>query len=621
MEKKDLYLLSKKTALIKDVEKNASVFYEIKKTDKIDGGLKNSVYLIDLTDADLSNTDNIEILNDPGLIEKYTDENNLALIAIIDNNQLSLSEKLLEYNFSDFIIYPFIDLSLRVSLRNVFKNLESSIELNKLNQVGIELSAETNLDKLLKSILSTCCDITCADGGSIYIVLPAEDAQHASKTLSFELSQSDTLGNRYEKFTLPINKNSIAGYVATTKSILNIKDCYDIPKDAEFKFFDSFDKANNYTTRSMMTVPMINHVDEIIGVIQLINRKQQKNIILSSKEIVEKYVIVFDKKTERLVRSLASQAAVSIENSMLYKELKDIFDSFIQASALAVESRDPGTAGHSRRVSVFSVALAREVNNELEGALKDVKFSEDDLLCMRYAALLHDFGKIGVSEQVLTKSEKLLLSEFENIKARFETIRYYIRENAKDEEAKEKELLKIEEYFSLLEKAKVPGKLSDKERETLTYLAQLKYITASGEVKPYLTDKELSSYLLENGSLTPQERDVIRSHVFHSYKFLDEIPWPVYLRKIPKIAFAHHEMMDGSGYPNKIKSEDIPIEAQILAVSDVFDALIANDRPYKKKISIEDSLNILRKDAEAGKLNKDLVELFIKTKIYEKYSF
>ena len=193
--------------------------------------------------------------------------------------------------------------------------------------------------------------------------------------------------------------------------------------------------------------------------------------------------------------------------------------------------------------------------------------------------------------------------------------------NVKDNEAKEKELLKVDEYFKLLEKAKVPGKLSDEEKDTLKELAKLKYITSKGEVKPYLTDKELTSYLLENGSLTSQEKDMIRTHVFHSYKFLDEIPWPAALKKIPKIAFAHHELMDGSGYPNKLKNAEIPIEAQIICVADIYDALIASDRPYKDKISPKDSIEILRKEADRGKLNIDLVELFIKSRIYEKYEF
>ena len=248
---------------------------------------------------------------------------------------------MLKINFYDFIEYPFIDAKIHATLRNNIKNQENIEDINKLNQIGIELSAEKNLDKLLKNILTTCCEITGSDGGSIYIVLPVENHELKTKMLSFELSQSDTLGNRYEKFTLPINKNSIAGYVACTKKVLNIADCYNIPEDAEYKFFDSFDKANNYITRSMMSVAMIDHVGEVIGVIQLINRKSQKARILKEKQDFEKYVISFDAKCERLVRSLTSQAAVSIENTMLYKELKDIFDSFIQAAALAVESRDP----------------------------------------------------------------------------------------------------------------------------------------------------------------------------------------------------------------------------------------------------------------------------------------
>jgi HD-GYP domain-containing protein (c-di-GMP phosphodiesterase class II) len=434
--------------------------------------------------------------------------------------------------------------------------------------------------------------------------------------MSFQYSQSDTLGNIYEKFTIPVNKNSISGYAACTKKTLNIENCYKIPKRAEYKFFKDFDKANNYETRSMITVPMINHIGDVIGVVQLVNRKKDKKVKLDSREKMNEYVIPFDSKCERLLESLTSQAAIGLENTMLYKELKDIFDSFIEASALAVESRDPTTAGHSRRVSMICVSIAREINNVKRGPLAGIRFNEDEMLVLRYSALLHDFGKIGVTEHILTKGEKLLLSEFENIKERFETIRYHIGAKIKDKLNKEKELLKIDEYFRLLEKAKIPGRLSEKEKETLKKLARQKYVTVKGEVRPYLTNKELKSYLIENGSLTEQERRMIKTHVFHSYKFLDEIPWPSTLKDIPNIAYAHHELMDGTGYPNMLNGKEIPIEAQIMSVADVFDALISSDRPYKRRIDLKTALKIIRNKTDQGKLNKDIVNLFINKRLY-----
>ena len=262
------------------------------------------------------------------------------------------------------------------------------------------------------------------------------------------------------------------------------------------------------------------------------------------------------------------------------------------------------------------MVIALEINNKKKGPLAKIKFNEDEILVLRYSALLHDFGKIGVAERVLTKGEKLLLSEFENIKERFETIRYHIGSKIKDKVNKEKELLKIDEYFKLLEKAKIPGRLTDKEKETLKKLAKQKYVTLKGEVRPYLTDKELKSYLIEDGSLTEQERHMIKTHVFHSFKFLDEIPWPSTLKNIPKIAYAHHEMMDGTGYPNNLNGQEIPIEAQIMCVADVYDALVSSDRPYKKKIELKDALHIITEKAQQGKLNKEIVELFISKKLY-----
>jgi HD-GYP domain-containing protein (c-di-GMP phosphodiesterase class II) len=619
--KKEIYIISTKTGIVKKLNKILEDNYRLKQIKNIGSKISNTIVLFDLTGYDLSDLKKLAR-------QKITAENNLRFfdynivpLAIIDEKQKKHSDAVLKLNFEDFLIHPFFDNKVIATINNTIHNVDYINEINTLNQLGIELSSENNPDVLLQKILSTCRDLTLSDGGSIYTVLPGVDPEKKTKMLCFQYSQNDTLGNIYEKFTIPINKNSISGYVAFDKKTLNIADCYKIPKDAEYKFFDNFDKANNYITRSMMTVPMINHVGDVIGVVQLINRKKQKNIILDTKEKVDKYVIPFDFKCERLIRSLTSQASISLENSMLYKELKDIFDSFIEASALAVESRDPSTAGHSRRVSIYSVAIAKEINRASEGPFKNVYFSDDELLAIRYSALLHDFGKIGITENVLTKSEKIMLSEFEIIKERFETIRYHIGTKIADKEDQQKELIKIDEYFKLLEKAKVPGRLTESEIDSLNELAKKKYITVKGEVKPYLTDNELKSYLIQEGSLTKEERDLIRSHVFHSFKFLDEIPWPSNLKKIPRIAFTHHEMMDGSGYPNNLKADEIPLETQILCVADLYDALVSSDRPYKNKIDVDDTLKILKKDADSGKLNKDIVDLFINTRLYEKYSF
>jgi len=620
IQKKEILLLSKNNKIRKDLKVILKKYYKINWITNDYYNYHNSIILFDLTEHKISKIKKNKPYDFSLKNIKKLKDNNLIPIAIINKSQKKYAAKILKLNFEDFIIYPFFDIKLYSTINNILRNVDYVEELNKLYQIGIELSAETNLDKLLEKILTTCREITMADGGSIYIVLPGIDPVLKVKMLSFEYSQNDTLGNIYQKFTIPINKNSISGYVASEKKTLNIKDCYKIPENAKYKFFSNFDKANNYITKSMMTVPMINHVNEVIGVVQLINRKKKKDIKLDSKNKADKYVIDFDPKCERLIHSLSSQAAVCLENTMLYKELRNIFDSFIEASALAVESRDPTTAGHSRRVSIYSVAMAREINKSKKPAFININFSDEDLLAIRYAALLHDFGKIGVSEYVLTKSEKLMLSEFENIKERFETIKYHIGAHIKNKDDKEKELIKVDKYFELLEKAKLPGKLTIKEKNTLKKLAELKYITIDGKVKPYLTNEELKSYLIENGSLTDNERNLIRSHVFHSFKFLDEIPWPADLKNIPKIAYAHHEMMDGSGYPNKLKAKDIPLESQILCVADVFDALIAEDRPYKKKVDIEETLKILKDKAKEGKLNKDIVELFIDTKIHEKYN-
>ena len=278
-------------------------------------------------------------------------------------------------------------------------------ELSSLNEIGIALSSEQDYDKILGLILSKSREVTNCDAGSLYLL---DNDNERGDSLIFKLVQNDSLANlEFKEYALPLTRRSIAGYVALTGKCVIFEDVYDISKDADYTFNKAFDNKFNYRTKSMMVMPMKNHMNKIIGVLQLINRKKSKNVKLASNHVVEEEVIPFDEKSFGLINSLASQAAVSIENSLLYQNIQNLFEGFVKASVLAIEQRDPTTCGHSERVATLTVGLAAVVDRVSGGKYKDLHFSRDQMKEMRYAGLLHDFGKVGVRENVLVKANKL----------------------------------------------------------------------------------------------------------------------------------------------------------------------------------------------------------------------
>ena len=298
-------------------------------------------------------------------------------------------------------------------------------ELRQLNDIGVALSAEHDPDVLLKMILDKSREITKADAGSLYLVEKKDGAKEdernyfADKQLRFKLAQCDTVSINFTESVMPIETKSIAGHVALTGQDLNISDVYELGEDSELQHNRSFDESVGYRTKSMLVIPMKNHKHEIIGVLQLINRKKNWGSLLKTDQLINDEIIEFDEKSVDLASSLASQAAVSIENTRLYEEIKNLFEGFIKASVHAIEQRDPTTFGHSERVATLTVGLAEKVDSINYGKFKNVKFSRDDIQQINYAALLHDFGKIGVREDILIKEKKLFPFELEAVKNRF----------------------------------------------------------------------------------------------------------------------------------------------------------------------------------------------------------
>jgi HD-GYP domain-containing protein (c-di-GMP phosphodiesterase class II) len=506
-------------------------------------------------------------------------------------------------------------------------------DLETLNNIGVSLSTERNTDALLELILSKSREITSADAGSLYLVEESKGFKH----LVFKLTQNDSHSVPFRQFTMPIDTTSISGYAASTGQILNIKDAYRI-RNLPFKLNRDFDKKFGYRTKSMMVIPMKNQKDEVIGVLQLINSKTHSGVKLTSPKIVREEVGPFSKQSQDLASSLASQAAVTLENNLLYRDIEKLFEGFVKASVTAIESRDPTTFGHSERVAKLTVALAETVDRLDAGPYKDIRFTREDIREIRYASILHDFGKVGVREEVLVKAEKLYPGQLELIKKRFQ----YIRKSLELEGYRKKvehlihngnqgyeegfaridsdwrhELENLDEFLEDILQANKPTVLPEKISEKLVEIAGWKFDDPSGPTEPLLTPDELQLLSITKGSLNPDERLQIESHVIHSFRFLEQIPWTKELKRVPEIARAHHEKLDGSGYPYRMKSEEIPFQAKMMTISDIFDALTARDRPYKRALPVERALNIIGDEVKSELLDPVLFDLFINAKIYQ----
>ncbi len=521
---------------------------------------------------------------------------------------------------------------------------EQGHELRELNRIGVALSAERSIDTLLELILSKCRAITSADAGSLYLVErrsgaePDEADFFRDKDLAFRLAQNDSVDVSLSAFRMDISRKSLAGFVVLTGETLAIDDAYAIPADREYGFNRSFDESSGYRTRSLLVIPMRNHKDEVIGALQLINRKRDRAVRLSSRDRAEAQVIPFDEHTADLASSLASQAAVAIENARLYQEIQTLFEGFIKASVTAIESRDPTTSGHSERVAKLTVGLSEKVDRVDSGPLAQVRFSRDDLKEIKYASLLHDFGKIGVREHVLLKSKKLYPHEMEAVEARFRFIRRSLeleysrkklaifeqrgREHAAaaasvlDAELAAK-LDRIDRYLQLVREANEPSVLAKEASSLLEEIAAARIEGLAGEEFTLLEPGEALNLAIARGSLSESERREIESHVSHTYEFLANIPWTRELSQVPRIAGAHHEKLDGSGYPHGVRRTEIPIQSRIMTISDIFDALTARDRPYKKAIPTSRALDILSWEVKEGKVDPELFRVFVEGKVYD----
>ncbi|HXI20601.1 MAG TPA: HD domain-containing phosphohydrolase, partial [Gemmatimonadales bacterium] len=509
-------------------------------------------------------------------------------------------------------------------------------ELTELAEIGVLLTTEKNLNTLLDLILTQARRVSQSDAGSLYIV---ETDELGVRRLRFKLSQNDSRPDiPFVEFTIPIDHTSLAGYAATEGEPLVIEDVYMLPPDVEYSFNRSFDERYGYRTKSMLVIPMRNHHGDVIGVLQLINRKRDPAARLTTPEEASRQLIAYSPHTVKIVRALAGQAAVSVENSQLYEAIERLFEGFVKAAVHAIEQRDPTTSGHSERVATRTVSLARVVDRVGEGPYRHLSFSPDQLRELRYAGLLHDFGKVGVREQVLVKAKKLYAGDLALIRQRYAFIRRsaqweferaraewvlahgregYDAMLAELERRQGEALATADRLMKVVITSNEPTVLAEGDFHQLSEFASMTYQDLEGQPQPYLAAGEVKLLSIRKGSLDERERLEIESHVSHTFAFLRRIPWTKGLAQIPDIAWGHHEKLDGSGYPRQVQGAAIPIQTRMMTIADIFDALTAQDRPYKRALPPTRALDILQDEVKRGQLDSELFRLFLEAKVWE----
>jgi HD-GYP domain-containing protein (c-di-GMP phosphodiesterase class II) len=514
-------------------------------------------------------------------------------------------------------------------------------EIDSLNAIGRALSSEKSIDKLLALILEKTRFVTDADAGSVYVVEGENDVALVEKrTLRFKVSQNDSVKTDFRELTVPVSALSIVGRCVLGHEVINIPDLYALEDRNPwgFRHYRAFDDKSGYQTRSMLAVPMIDHEGQVIGVIQLINRKRRPEATLATPADFARQVMAFDARTQNLAATLASQAGIALENALLYEEIESLFEGFVTASVTAIEQRDPTTSGHSQRVAALTCSLAKVTERAGQGRYQGYRTSFEELRQIRYAALLHDFGKVGVRENVLVKPRKLYDHDRDLLLARFDFIRRDLEADAarrkvdalraRPREAAEAAIVTIDaelaarsaeldDYLALVVSANEPTLLDQGGFERLTEIGARTYTDARGRIQPYLTAREIEALQIARGSLTSRERIEIESHVSHTYNFLRRIPWGRAFKDVPEYAGAHHEKLDGTGYPRRLHGDAIPAPARMMTISDIYDALTASDRPYKKAVPTELALDIIGHEVKLGKCDAELYRIFVEAKVWQ----
>ncbi len=514
--------------------------------------------------------------------------------------------------FSNWDLVEFISLAnqIAIALENtrLFRESQGKIKrLRKLQEISALLNSSLNQAEIRKRSIEAATILMEAEAGSLLLL------DEATNELYFEVALGEK-GEGVREIRLKVGQG-IAGHVAQTRQPVIINDAQNDPR-----FSRDADKRSGFVTRNMVCVPVMAR-DKLLGVLQAINKQQDG---MFGQDDLQDFV------------ALGHQVGIAIENANLYEEISRLFEGFITASVTAIESRDPTTSGHSERVATLTCGLAQVVDRLDSGPFAGVTFTAEQVKEIRYAAVLHDFGKVGVREHILVKANKLFPGDLELLKARFDFIKRTLEVNAYkrkveilmsgDRRATAELLAGIDDTLArqiadtdgileFLLQCNKPTVLPSGGFERLNDIARLNYESLDG-VRTYLTPDEVVTLSIAKGSLTAEERREIENHVTHTYKFLSTIPWSKSLKNVPLIAYGHHEKLDGSGYPRRVPGESIPAQTRMMTISDIYDALTASDRPYKSAVNLSTALDILADEVKHGKVDGDLLKIFIEAKVY-----
>lgn len=481
-------------------------------------------------------------------------------------------------------------------------------EQSTLLDLMAQLTAERDPDRLLARILLSMRQVIGAEAGSLYVV------DDVAGCLRFRVAQNDRLGlSAVPSGELPLERSSIVGQVVLSAAPLNLEDVRRAPDGIVFN--DAFDRSAGYRTVSMLTVPLTDAEGKVLGAVQLINRVESG------------HVVAFDERDEHLASRMAGAAGIALVNVRLAAEIAELFDGFVRASVLAIEARDPTTSGHSIRVSALAVGLADAAGRR--GGFSELPLLPNDRRTLKYAALLHDFGKIGVREDVLVKARKLHPWELEGLRQRLEiiglteevrllrTALHAGTEPVVVETAIAAFRAELDHSLETLIRGADPVPATPELRALVASLGGKLWTDRQGTAHPWLTQREQECLGLPYGSLTDGEREAIQDHAAFTERFLAAMPWGRELAGLPEIAAAHHEKIDGSGYPLGLSGAEVPLPSQMITVVDIYDALTALDRPYRKAIPHEGACEILWAEAEKGRLDRRLVEVFVEEDVVD----